>query len=217
MVPAQDHPDQARGDEGLPERAEAVLRFWFGEQAGRTGNIPSAKQQMWWQGDAETDALIRESWLALWNEAADGGLDHWARFPEGRLALILLLDQFSRHIHRGHGYAYLQDERAQLLCLAGLDRQSHRSLSRIQRVFFYMPLEHAEDSTLQERSVHLYEELLEEAPTDEVDAYRTYLEFARSHREVIARFGRFPHRNAELGRETTPEEAAFLRTQGRGF
>lgn len=217
MVSSREEPDNARADDALPERAEAVLRFWFGEQAGRVGPVPAAKQQMWWQGGPETDAFIRESWMSIWSEAVDGGLDHWARLPEGRLALILLLDQFSRHIHRGHGYAYEQDERAQLLCLAGLDRQSHRALTPIQRVFFYLPLEHAEDSHLQARSVHLYEELLNEVPAADADEYRTYLGFARSHRDVIERFGRFPHRNAELGRESIPEEAAFLRTEGRGF
>ncbi len=135
----------------------------------------------------------------------------------GWLALLLVLDQFPRNLYRNDPRAWAADAVAQRVALSGLARGDDRQLPAVQRVFAYLPLEHAEDSALQQRSVALFESLLAEAEPERRPEFENYLDYARRHREVIARFGRFPHRNAALGRPDTPEEKRYLARPGAGF
>ena len=167
---------------------EDVLDFWFREE----------HRPFWFAQDASFDAQIRRRFEGLLQEALEGQHEDWAQTPRGRLALILVLDQFPRNLYRHTARAFSGDERARRLVLDGLG--SEGDLSVDERGFFYLPLEHAEDRELQALSVRLFEEL----------GHANYLDYARQHQAIIDRFGRFPHRNECLGRESTPEEVEFL-------
>lgn len=191
----------------MPATAQDVLDFWFAE----------ANAAHWFAADDAFDARIRERFGSAVQAAADGRLDDWARTPSGWLALLILLDQFPRNLYRNDPRAWAADAGAQRVALSGLARGDDRQLPAVQRVFAYLPLEHAEDPALQRRSVALFEALLAEAVAEQRRPFEDYLDYARRHREVIARFGRFPHRNAALGRPSTPEELHYLAQPGAGF
>ena len=143
-------------------------------------------------------------------------LDHWAVTPRGRLALIIVLDQFSRSIHKGTPLAYAQDPAALRLAQEGIDAGMERDMEVGERLFFVMPLGHTEDPALPERAqwlVRFHEEQVDRAPAHLRPIYEFSLSQAEAHRDVIARFGRHPHRNEVLGRASTPEEAEYLRTE----
>ncbi|MCW8807574.1 MAG: DUF924 domain-containing protein [Rhodanobacter sp.] len=187
--------------------AESLLAFWFADE----------NAAHWFAADPVFDAALRQRFGAAAEAAAEGRLDDWAATAPGWLALLILLDQCSRNLYRHDPRAWAQDPRAQQLALAGIDRGADRALTAVQRVFAYLPLEHAEDLTLQQRSVALFEALCVEAPIGQRARFEGFLDYARRHREVIARFGRFPHRNAVLGRTSTPAELAYLAQPGAGF
>jgi len=191
----------------MPAAAQDVLDFWFAE-AGTTH---------WFAADAAFDAQIRARFGEAVEAAANGRLDDWMATPAGWLALLILLDQFPRNLYRDDPRAWAADASAQRVALSGMARGDDRQLHAVQRVFAYLPLEHAEDSALQRRSVELFEALLAEAAPERRQQFEDYLDYARRHREVIARFGRFPHRNATLGRVSTPEETLYLAQPGAGF
>ncbi|MGL5482780.1 MAG: DUF924 family protein [Aeromonas veronii] len=196
---------------------QPLLDFWFGDEAD---DVLRATRQapLWWGKSSETDALLASRFGELAEVAAKGCLAHWAELPSGRLALILLLDQLPRNIHRGTPAAFAQDPLARDLCLKGLSIGADKSLSPLERVFFYLPLEHAESREQQARSVALFEVLTaEQAGTPAQATFAGFADFARRHQVIIERFGRFPHRNDILGRPSTPEEAAFLQQPGSGF
>ncbi|WP_287872550.1 DUF924 family protein [Aeromonas sp.] len=196
---------------------QPLLDLWFGDEAD---DAIRAKQQapLWWGKSSETDALLASRFGELAQAAAKGSLAHWADAPSGRLALILLLDQLPRNIHRGTPAAFAQDPLARDLCLKGLSIGADQSLSPLARVFFYLPLEHAESREQQARSVALFETLAaEQAGTPAQATFAGFADFARRHQVIIERFGRFPHRNDILGRTSTPEEVAFLQQPGSGF
>jgi uncharacterized protein (DUF924 family) len=184
-----------------------VLDFWF----------DAASEAVWFDNDNAFDARIRGRFDDTLEAAARGQLDHWAATPAGWLALLIVLDQFSRNIHRGDARAWAADARAQAIALAGLARGDDLRLSPLWRLFAYLPLEHAEDLPLQRRSVDLFEQLLVQCPASERVRYADFLVYARRHRDVIDRFGRFPHRNSALGRISTPEERDYLAQPGSGF
>ncbi|WP_428267190.1 DUF924 family protein [Haliangium sp.] len=187
------------------ERWEQVLAYWFGpDGAGATTS------HRWFTRDDAFDAEIRARFGDDYERAVAGQLDDWAITPRGRLALVILLDQFSRNLYRDHADAYAHDARAQRLCTEGIDRGLDRRLSAIERWFFYMPLMHAEDLDLQARSVSCFRQLVEDAPEAHRAACEGALRYAESHRDEIERFGRFPHRNQVLGRTSTPAELRFL-------
>lgn len=192
-------------------RIEAVLRFWFGDSA--EGEV----SDRWFNGGVTFDEEIREQFGDAVETALGGGFDDWPDTPRGWLALLILLDQFPRNIYRNTARAFAGDERARTLALAGIVRGDDRALSPLQRVFCYLPLEHAEDMTLQDRSVALFTALRDEVDASETEQFDGYLDYARRHREVIARFGRFPHRNAALGRDSTEAERAYLAQPDTGF
>jgi uncharacterized protein (DUF924 family) len=190
-----------------PPEALSVLAFWF----------DPANKGKWFQSDPAFDAQIREQFGVPVSAAAAGHLNHWSTTPSGWLALVILLDQFPRNIYRNDPRAWKQDLPAQQIVVSGLEEGFDRQLPLIQRVFAYMPLQHAEDIELQRRCVQLFADLCSSAPANERNSYTDFLDYARRHESVIARFGRFPHRNAVLGRETTPEEKAYLAEPGSGF
>lgn len=187
------------------ERAEAVLRFWFGEP----GTDPPS--EMWFRKDGATDRHIRDAFGEDLACARSGELDHWARTPRGALALVILLDQMSRNVHRDSPEAFAADGRAQKVTLDAVEQGLDRQLEPLGRAFLYMPLMHSESRALHARSEELFGRLAEEAPPELEKTARSFLKFARSHRAVVERFGRYPHRNRVLGRTTTPEEEAHLK------
>ncbi|MFQ1801982.1 DUF924 family protein [Aeromonas veronii] len=196
---------------------QPLLDLWFSDEAD---DVLRATRQapLWWGKSSETDALLASRFGELAEAAAKGSLAHWADAPSGRLALILLLDQLPRNIHRGTPAAFAQDPLARDLCLKGLSIGADKSLSPLERVFFYLPLEHAESREQQARSVALFEALAaEQAGTSAQTTFAGFADFARRHQVIIERFGRFPHRNDILGRTSTQEEAAFLQQPGSGF
>jgi uncharacterized protein (DUF924 family) len=196
---------------------QPLLDLWFGDEAD---DAIRAKRQtpLWWGKNSETDALLTNRFGELAQAAAEGSLAHWADIPSGRLALILLLDQLPRNIHRGTPAAFVQDQLARDLCLKGLVLGADNALSPLERVFFYLPLEHAESREQQARSVALFEALAaEQTGTPAQATFAGFADFARRHQVIIERFGRFPHRNDILGRTSTPEEAEFLQQPGSGF
>ena len=196
---------------------QPLLDLWFGDEAD---DAIRAKRQapLWWGKNSETDALLSNRFGELAKAAAEGSLAHWADLPDGRLALILLLDQLPRNIHRGTPAAFVQDPLARDLCLKGLVLGADNALSPLARVFFYLPLEHAESREQQARSVALFEALAaEQTGTPAQETFAGFADFARRHQVIIERFGRFPHRNDILGRTSTPEEAEFLQQPGSGF
>lgn len=196
---------------------QPLLDFWFGDDAD---DAPRAARQapLWWGKSSETDALLASRFGELAARAAAGELAHWEGDPAGRLALILLLDQLPRNLHRHTPAAFAQDDKARALCLKGLTLGVDKGLSPLARVFFYLPLEHAESREQQSRSVALFEALADEQATGPARAtFEGFADFARRHQVIVDRFGRFPHRNAILGRASTEEEAAFLQQPGSGF
>jgi uncharacterized protein (DUF924 family) len=194
----------------------AVLDFWLGP-TGEDGDVDDTHRARWWKASREFDAEIRERFGALHEQACRGKLDSWKETPEGRVALIIVLDQFSRNLHRGDPRAFAQDARAAELTLEAIETGEDQQLSPFERVFLYMPLMHAEDRGRQQRGVECFTHLADQAPPSLQAALRSNLEFAERHRDIVAQFGRFPHRNAVLGRTSTPEEVAFLREPGSSF
>lgn len=193
----------------MHEPCEEVLDFWF--PPGAIHDRASALRRFEWWFRGHSDAAIRERFAALHERAARGELDDWAARPLPRLALILVLDQFSRSLHRGDGRAFAQDAKALGLTLEGMALGHDAALETPwQKVFFYLPLEHSEDVIHGERCVELYEALAAAASDESRDALLYSAEQARLHRDVIVRFGRHPHRNHALGRVSTPEELDYL-------
>ncbi len=173
---------------------------------------------MWFGDGRKHDAEIREKFGALHERASRGELDReWCATPAGRLALIVVLDQFSRHVHRDTPAAYAQDPAAQHLALDGIRENVDRELIPAQRCFFYLPLEHAEDIELQRLCVRCFDGLARTVAPEWRKEYESYLDYAQRHRDIIDRFGRFPHRNAVLGRESTAAEKKFLKEPGSSF
>jgi uncharacterized protein (DUF924 family) len=190
--------------------SEEVLAFWFGA-AGQAEQPAQDRMQLWFQGGAEVDREIRERFGADLARARRGELNAWAETPRGRLALIILLDQFSRNVYRGSGDAFASDALSLQLTLDGLDRGQDQALSCVEQLFFVLPLEHAEDLPMQERMVSYVNAWAKNLPEALQGMAQGVRDFAQLHREVIARFGRFPTRNAALGRRSTPEEEAHVR------
>ena len=190
-------------------RIDAILAFWFKEAALSTPQI-DRRMDTWFGEDPVFDAMVQNEFADDVEKASDGKLDHWAHKPKGRLALILLLDQFRRNIHRGTAEAFARDKQALKLCVEGAMKKKDQGLTPIQRVFFYMPLQHAESLKVQEKGVQLFNKLAEAVSPTYRETFATIAQFAELHRDIIACFGRFPHRNKVLGRDNTPEEDEYL-------
>jgi uncharacterized protein (DUF924 family) len=191
-------------------KAQEVLDFWFGAPGSATDG---KRRREWFIKNKAFDATIAQRFGAAIDQAIAGGLREWdEEGPQGVLARILVLDQFTRNAHRNTPRAFAGDPLALLAARHLADSGAHKELAPQQRAFAYMPFEHAEDAFMQERAVALFTALAAEHP-----GFDDTLDYAHRHRGVIARFGRFPHRNAILGRASTPEEAEFLRQPGSRF
>ena len=192
-----------------------VLDFWFGD--GLSQGWPSDdRSALWFGGGPALDAQIRERFGPRVEQALSGELVEWETRTRDRLALLILLDQFTRNVHRGQKRAFAGDGRSQRLVLQSLALEQDNELPTIGRVFFYMPLMHAESPALQDECVRRFEGLMRQSPPALQQKLQGNLKAAREHADIVHRFGRFPHRNAVLGRNNTPEEDAFL-THGPRF
>ncbi|MDT8421416.1 MAG: DUF924 family protein [Desulfuromonadales bacterium] len=198
------------------DRLAEVLSFWFGS-ATDDAAVAAEKGSLWFGKSDATDREIEVRFADLVRQAADGLFDEQLHSGQDRLALILLLDQFTRNIYRGNPECFAGDPLALQLALEGLRAGEDKLLRPIERVFFYLPLEHAEDEALQQRSVELFRELMESVPQKWRKTFAGFHDYAVRHRDIIVRFGRFPHRNAILGRSSTAEEKEFLRQPGSSF
>jgi len=195
---------------------DRVLDYWFPADTARANKL-------WWGKDPELDAQIRAEFGETLAAAKAGQLDAWAETPRGRLALIIVLDQLSRNILRDDPETYAADADARALTAAGLERGDDRELQPIERLFFYLPLEHSESLADQHRCVALMEALAAEVAAEpgvsdqRRQQFAGFVDYAIRHLDIVARFGRFPHRNQLLGRESTAEELAFLTQPGSSF
>ncbi len=190
-------------------RIDAILDFWFREAELSAPQV-DRRMDTWFGEDAVFDHEIADRFSQDVEAASAGKLEHWADRPRGRLALILLLDQFRRNIYRGTPGAYALDRKALKLCVEGAMEKKDEGLSPIEKVFFYMPLQHSESPKVQAKSVALFSRLAEAVTPTYRETFQTIAHFAELHADIIDEFGRFPHRNAVLGRENTPEEAEYL-------
>lgn len=192
------------------QRVEEINKFWLGRVEETI--IPSEhRARIWFGEDLETDAEIKSLFSADLEQAIQGKYDFWEGSPRGQLALIILLDQFSRHVYRATPEAFTQDAKALAICLQGMSVEADHLLSLIERVFYYFPLLHSENLHHQEQSVRAYQILSDLAFSETRIIYDSFLRFANHHYNVIQRFGRFPQRNRVLNRQSTPEEMVYLR------
>lgn len=190
---------------------ESILEFWFGDPDDPDSEY-GQQRKVWFRKDPKFDQIIRDRFLSTYQEAAHGQLQHWQSEPRSCLALILLLDQFPRNMFRGTAQAFATDEQALATAQFAIAHGHDQPLHPVERIFMYIPLEHSENLEHQTEVVQLFQQLAATEPELE-----STLDYAIRHRDVIAQFGRFPHRNAILGRETTPEEADFLQQPGSSF
>ena len=186
-----------------------VLSFWF-EDATLSPEALQRRNAVWFRADPAFDDECAARFTALLDDAACGGLGGWTATPRGRLALVILLDQMPRNIHRGSPAAFMHDTEAAAHCLAGIESGQDRALHPVERLFLYMPLQHAEDVDLQRRSVERFESLAAEVGDAWREDFTENVRYAREHHDIIERFGRFPHRNRTLGRASTDEELRYL-------
>lgn len=195
------------------KRAEEILAFWFGAVDGDGLSAPE-RARMWFRSDPAVDAEIRRRFGPVLAQAARAALPAWEERARGRLALVLLHDQFARNIYRGTPQAFAGDARALALCLQAIACGHDQALASIERAFLYMPLQHSERLEAQERGVGHYEALLRAVTAPVARRLERFRDSAIEHRDIIRRFGRFPHRNGILGRTSTPAELEFLAAGG---
>jgi uncharacterized protein (DUF924 family) len=198
------------------ETYETIREFWFGPNTDDKAVVED-RSRLWWSKNPATDKDMRQRFETMMTKAANHELDSWAATPGGCLALILLTDQFPRNIYRNTPRCFSFDPLARSWCKDGIQHGSHKRLRPIERVFFYLPLEHSESLEDQNQSVALYEELASGRNSEHGPKFDGFLRFAIRHRDIIKRFNRFPHRNQILGRESSPEELAFLKEKRSSF
>lgn len=197
-------------------RIGRILAFWFKEHELTAPQI-DGRMDTWFGEDPVFDHEIEKQFSGDVADASSGAIDYWAHQPKGRLALILLLDQFRRNVYRGTAEAFAKDKEALKLCVEGAMQKKDKGLTPIQRVFFYMPLQHAESRKVQAKSVELYQRLAKAVSPTYRETFETVAHFAELHRDIIEQFGRFPHRNKVLNRENTPEEEEYLAGESPTF
>lgn len=190
-------------------RIETILSFWFKEQQLTAPQI-DGRMDVWFGEDALFDEEVVRLFADDVEAASEGRITHWATDAHGRLALIILLDQFRRNIYRNSADAFAQDKTALKLCVEGAMEKKDKGLTPIQRVFFYMPLQHAESRKVQEKSRKIYAKLAEAVSATNKETFETIAQFAELHADIVDQFGRFPHRNTVLDRENSAEEDEYL-------
>lgn len=197
-------------------RIATVLEFWLGAPVP-TDASALTRQPLWFTKSDALDQEIRSRFGDWVRDARAGRLDGWAETAHGRLALVVLLDQFSRNAWRGQPESFAGDAQALALALAAQDNGHWEAVAPLARFFLALPLEHAEDPALQARSVALFQQLVAQATPETQPVLAGALDYAEQHQDVVARFGRFPHRNAVLGRASTEQEKTYLAQPGAGF
>lgn len=202
----------------LGDLADKIHGFWFGK-IGENGLCAPEKSARWWKKDGGFDRLVERTFGRFLPLAARGELDRMLRTPRGALAFIVLTDQFPRNAHRGLPMSFAFDPVALAACRKCMDAGFGAALAPVERVFFHMPLMHSEDLSVQKLSVGIFDSLAGEFKDVPglSGSLNSSAAFARRHFEIIRRFGRYPHRNAILGRESTPEEVEFLKRPGSSF
>lgn len=198
------------------ERIEEILHYWFGDP--RDGAVDlDERNKFWFDSNPEVDETIRRRFEPDLKRAIAGELDGWASTARGTLALIVMFDQFSRNLYRGTPAAFAQDPLALGHAQRLIETGAINELGPVEKAFVYLPFEHSERIEIQQRSVELFRALVGEAPEQHSALFEEFLDFAMQHERIIARFGRYPHRNKALGRTSTPEEVAFLASPGSSF
>lgn len=204
--------------------AQTVLDYWFGVDAIDGSTPPRSAQQiakqqskLWWSKNESIDSDIRQRFEPILKALLTDHYGTWFDTPQGRLAAIIVLDQFSRNMYRENAQAFCQDSLALHWTLEGLRQGDDKKLSPLQRVFFYLPLEHCEQLNMQNLAIEKFSQLAADAPTSFTDLAKGFVDYAHQHQEVIARFGRFPHRNTLLSRTSTKQEEEYLAQPGSGF
>ncbi len=200
------------------KRQELILKFWFGEL--KEDEVPTERlRKMWWAKDEAIDEYIRTNFESDLVRAKESALSGWENSPKGALALIILLDQFSRNIYRGFSEAFSQDRQALSIALGGIEKGFDKELHPVERTFFYTPFMHSEDLNMQRKSLQLFRGLERSftSPPKLAQVLSENRKYAERHYEIIERFGRYPHRNEILGRGSTDEELEFLKKPGSSF
>lgn len=192
----------------MADAATEVLEFWFG--ASTDANYGQERLE-WFRKDPAFDAQLRDRFLPLYEQVVQGQFMAWQAEPLSCLALVIILDQFSRNLFRDNPQAFAADAQALAIAQSAIDQGFDQDLLPVQRWFYYLPFEHSEDLAQQTRSLQLHEQLRHDP------ASASTIEYAYKHYEIIERFGRFPHRNAILGRPSTPAELEFLKQPGSSF
>ena len=193
-----------------------VLDFWFADSLTNSGNL-AARRAVWFMGGSNVDQLITEKFGTLPDAALAGELQHWTTDTRNALALVLVLDQFPRNIYRDTARAYHYDAAGLDLALKIIDQGLNSDLHPIEQSFLFLPLQHSETIVEQTRAIQLYETLAAQSPDPYLESAKNSLDYAKRHCDIIRRFGRFPHRNATLGRESTEAEIEFLASGGETF
>jgi len=205
----------------MKEQIEEILKYWFdGLDDSTPVDTNSAQFRTWFGKDDATDREIGARFEDVYEQAAEGACGGWETSPRGMLALVILLDQFPRNLYRETSRAFETDSRALAVCLRAMGKGADENLSLIERMFLYMPLMHAESREIQEKSLQsfsLLEQLAGNRSPENVDFFAYSHEYAKKHKAIIDRFGHYPHRNAALGRRTTPEEDEFLKGPDSSF
>lgn len=196
--------------------AQNIIDYWFGNDDD-DAQIAKRQAELWWSKNDDVDSEIKQRFEPLTLAAEAGELDDWLGEPQGRLALILLTDQFPRNMYRDTPDAFRFDPLARQLMLDGLEQGADQALRPIHRLFYYLPLEHSENLAHQQRCVALFRELADAVSADQKPTFTGFIDFAVRHHDIIERFGRFPHRNRILGRQSTAEETEFLKQPNSSF
>lgn len=197
-------------------RADALLDLWFGD-APLDPAAARDRNKVWFQATPSFDALLRSRFVDLPNRLRAGEFAHWGDSPRSALARIVALDQIPRNVFRGTPAAFAFDALARKAAVEAVEREFDQALHPIEAVFVYLPFEHAEDEVMQQRSIELFAALRTRSPPALDDLFDSYVDYAERHAKVVAQFGRFPHRNATLGRAETPAESAYLAAGGQRF
>jgi uncharacterized protein (DUF924 family) len=200
----------------MNETIDSILTFWLGN--GQTAQeISDEKKAMWWAKNEQIDQEISGRFRAVVESVANSDLDHWRESAKGILASIICTDQFPRNMFRGSAKSFAYDSLALSMAQQAVATQTDLDLLPIQRVFVYLPFEHSEDIAMQHESKELFVKLHGEVGAEDKELFASYIDFAQRHLEIVDRFGRFPHRNEILGRESSSEEKEFLATPGSSF
>lgn len=172
---------------------QEIIDFWFSDEV----------RKLWFNSTPQFDASLRERFLALWQQASRGELDHWQQSAEGCLALVIILDQFPLNMFRGQAQSFATEERSRVVAQVAIDQGFDRALDIAQRAFLYMPFMHSETLADQQQALELFAQA----------GLEDHLRFARHHHDIIHRFGRFPHRNEALGRHSSAAEIEYLNSK----